>query len=55
LSSAIASQLALGCNLEEAVRKAKVYLSGALAAGLNLGKGSGPVDHTFMIRNGGKK
>ena len=47
LSSAIASNLAKGCGLEEAVERAKVYLSGALAAMLDLGKGSGPLMHNF--------
>lgn len=50
LSSAIASNLAKGCDLEEAVQFAKEYISGALAAMLNLGKGSGPLDHGFKLR-----
>lgn len=49
LSSAIASNLAIGYDLEEAVRRAKEYLSGALAAGLDLGKGSGPMNHAFAL------
>lgn len=49
LSSAIAANLAKGKNLEAAVEKAKAYLSGALAAMLDLGKGSGPMDHGYMI------
>ena len=49
LSSAIASNLAKGKSLEEAVKAAKKYISGALAAGLDLGKGSGPMDHGFDI------
>ena len=49
LSSAIASYLALGASLDEAVAKAKDYLSGALAAGLNLGKGHGPMNHSYRI------
>lgn len=49
LSSAIASNLAKGKSLEEAVKSAKNYISGALAAGLDLGKGSGPMDHGFDI------
>lgn len=49
LSSAIASNLAVGHDLEEAVRRAKEYLSGALAAGLDLGKGSGPMNHAFAL------
>lgn len=49
LSSAIASNLALGKDLEEAVRRAKKYLTGALAAGLDLGAGSGPLNHMFLL------
>ena len=51
LSSAIASNLAKGFDLEISVARAKAYISGALAAGLNLGKGSGPMDHGFAIEN----
>lgn len=47
LSSAIAANLAKGFALEEAIKRAKDYLAGALAAMLNLGAGSGPVDHIF--------
>ena len=49
LSSAIASGLARGYSLEQAVEKAKEYLSGALEAMLDLGSGSGPMDHGFQI------
>ena len=42
-----AAGLAKGCSLDEAVKAAKEYLSGALAAMLDLGKGSGPLDHGF--------
>lgn len=49
LSSAIASNLAIGCTMEEAVKRAKEYLSGALADMLNLGKGSGPMNHAYVI------
>ena len=49
LSSAIASNLAKGFSLEESVERAKEYISGALAAMLNLGKGSGPMDHGFAL------
>ena len=51
LSSAIASNLAKGLTLEESVKRAKQYLSGALSAMLDLGKGSGPLDHMFAIHN----
>ena len=50
LSSAIASNLAKGLDLEHSVRYAKNYISGALNAMLDLGKGSGPMDHGFMIK-----
>lgn len=47
LSSAIAANLAKGYPLAESVRRAKDYISGALAAMLDLGKDSGPMDHGF--------
>lgn len=50
LSSAIASNLAKGYPMDEAVKKAKDYISKALAAGLDLGKGSGPMNHSFDIK-----
>ena len=49
LSSAIASNLAKGYTLEESVRHAKTYLSGAIGAKLDLGQGSGPMDHGYNI------
>ena len=49
LSSAIASNLAKGYSLEESVRRAKEYISGALAAMLDLGRGSGPMDHAYAL------
>ncbi len=49
LSSAIASNLAEGHTMAEAVKLAKEYISGALGAMLDLGKGSGPMDHGYMI------
>jgi len=51
LSSAIASNLAKGFDLEESVKRSKEYISGALSAMLDLGKGSGPMDHGFAIDN----
>lgn len=51
LSSAIASNLAKGFELQEAVRRGKEYISGALGAMLDLGKGSGPLDHGFDIKS----
>ena len=50
LSSAIACGLARGLAVTEAVRQAKAYVSGALGAGLNLGRGSGPLDHAYEFR-----
>lgn len=50
LSSAIASNLAKGQSLEDAVKNAKEYLSGALGAMLDLGKGSGPMNHAFSLK-----
>ncbi len=49
LSSAIASNLAKGFDLAESVKRAKEYISGALADMLDLGKGSGPMNHGFDI------
>ncbi len=49
LSSAIAANLALGLPLEEAVARAKDYLSGALRAMLDLGAGSGPLNHAYPL------
>jgi len=51
LSSAIASNLAKGFSLEDSVERAKAYISGALGAMLNLGKGSGPMNHMFDLRS----
>ncbi|MGN0982092.1 MAG: bifunctional hydroxymethylpyrimidine kinase/phosphomethylpyrimidine kinase [Candidatus Limivicinus sp.] len=50
LSSAIAANLAKGFTLEQAVKRAKDYISGALAAMLDLGAGSGPMNHAFDLR-----
>lgn len=55
LSSAIASNLAKGLDLDDSVKRAKDYISGALSAMLDLGKGSGPMDHSFAIDNEYKK
>ena len=49
LSSAIASNLAKGYDLDESVERAKDYISGALSAMLDLGQGSGPMDHAFVL------
>ena len=50
LSSAIASNLAKGYDLDESVERAKEYISGALAAMLDLGHGSGPVKHMCALK-----
>jgi len=49
LSSAIACNLAKGMDLETSVQKAKDYITGALKAMLNLGKGCGPLNHMWNI------
>ena len=49
LSSAIAANLAKGYSLSDSVQRAKNYISGALAAMLDLGQGSGPMDHAFDL------
>ena len=51
LSSAIAANLAKGMALEDAVRRAKEYISGALAAMLDLGHGRGPMNHLFDLKS----
>lgn len=50
LSSAIACNLAAGKDLPESIRQAKAYLTGALKAQLNLGKGAGPLEHTYILK-----
>ena len=50
LSSAIASNLAKGFTLAESVQRAKDYISGALGAQLDLGRGSGPMNHAFDLQ-----
>lgn len=49
LSSAIAANLAKGFSMEESVRKAKEYISGAIGAMMNLGQGNGPLDHMWNL------
>ena len=49
LSSAIASELAHGNSLHDAVQQAKAYISGALSAMLDLGKGRGPMNHLYAL------
>ena len=50
LSSAIAANLAKGFTMEESIKRAKDYISGALAAMLDLGSGSGPMQHNFALQ-----
>ena len=50
LSSAIASNLAKGYDLDASVERAKAYISGCLSAMLDLGHGSGPMDHMFALK-----
>lgn len=50
LSSAICANLAKGYNLTDAVKRAKDYISDALAAMLDLGQGSGPMNHGFDVK-----
>jgi hydroxymethylpyrimidine/phosphomethylpyrimidine kinase len=49
LSSAIAAHLALGFDLQTAVRSARTYIVGAIAAGaqVHTGHGQGPLNHGF--------
>lgn len=49
LSSAIASNLALGYDVKTSVQNAKNYITGALKDGLDLGQGSGPLNHCFNL------
>ncbi len=51
LSSAIACNLALGIDIPESIALAKEFLTGALRAGLNLGQGSGPLNHCYRLSN----
>lgn len=49
LSSAIASNLAKGYSMDSSIQQAKNYLSGALGAMLDLGKGAGPMNHAYAV------
>lgn len=55
LSSAIAANLAKGFDLETSVQRAKDYISNALSAQLDLGQGSGPMNHAFNLTGEYKK
>jgi hydroxymethylpyrimidine/phosphomethylpyrimidine kinase len=50
LASAIASYLAMGADVPSAVESAKDYVTGAIDGGFPLGRGIGPVDHAWRIR-----
>ncbi|MFE5817214.1 bifunctional hydroxymethylpyrimidine kinase/phosphomethylpyrimidine kinase [Streptomyces sp. NPDC056479] len=52
LASAVASGLAKGLSVPEAVMAAKEYVTGAIEAGFALGGGIGPVDHGWRFREG---
>ena len=52
-SSAIASNLALGMDLENAVKKAKIYVTTAIRHSLNIGKGHGPTNHFYSLYKNG--
>lgn len=49
LSSAIASNLALGMNVKEAVEKAKEYITTAIRHSLPIGNGAGPTNHFYEL------
>ena len=51
LSSAIASNLAKGLSIKQSVENAKQYISNALNSMLDLGKGSGPLNHAYVFEN----
>ncbi len=50
LSSAIACSLAKGMTVQDAVKTAKEYITGAIRAGLDIGQGRGPLDHGWDIK-----
>jgi hydroxymethylpyrimidine/phosphomethylpyrimidine kinase len=51
LASALASHLARGADVPEAMALAKTYVTGAIAAGFALGRGIGPTDHLWQLRD----
>ncbi len=55
LSSAIAANLAKGFDLKTSVQRAKDYISRALADMLDLGTGSGPMNHAFDLKDEWKR
>ena len=50
-AAAVATQIALGETVEEAVRKAKRFITRAIQSGLDLGKGIGPVNPAFILKD----
>lgn len=50
LASAIASWLALGADVPDAVSRARDYVTGAIRGGFPIGAGIGPVDHAWRSR-----
>lgn len=50
LSSAIACGLAMGMSAKDSVRQAKEYVTGAIADGMDLGKGNGPLNHMYWMK-----
>jgi hydroxymethylpyrimidine/phosphomethylpyrimidine kinase len=55
LASAVATELARGRPVPEAVRAAKDYVTGAICAGFPAGAGAGPVDHGWRAPSPGAK
>lgn len=47
LSSAVAVFLAQGLSLKQSISEAKMYISGAISHGLDLGHGNGPLNHFY--------
>lgn len=50
-ATALACQMALGRDVEEAVGSAKAYVAGAIANAYPLGKGVGPINHLFRFNS----
>ena len=55
LSSALACHLAAGRSLKESVERAKAFVAGAIGAGLDLGEGSGPLNHMYALDGCGSR
>ena len=50
MSSALACGLALGLGVQASAEMAKAYITGAIAAGMDLGKGNGPLNHIYKMK-----